>query len=58
MAIYAFLIGSVLARLCAAIWIGSAMTFYAVSGALWIGAFLGFAILYGPALMKPKPAHG
>ena len=57
-AIYLCLIGSVLARLCAALWLGSAMMLYAVSGLLWIGAFLGFVVVYGPLLMKPKPQRG
>jgi uncharacterized protein involved in response to NO len=53
--IYLSLIGSIFARITAVIWVGSAMTIYLLSGALWIGAFLGFAIVYGPYLMKPKP---
>lgn len=56
-AIYGFLIGSVLARLAAAVWIGSAMTFYVVAAALWFGGFFGFAVIYGPLLMKPKLAR-
>ncbi|ABG31318.1 NnrS family protein [Roseobacter denitrificans] len=56
-AIYLALIGSVFARLAGAIWVGSAMTLYAVSGVLWAGAFVGFAIVYGPALLKPKAAR-
>ncbi|MEY8099511.1 NnrS family protein [Falsihalocynthiibacter sp. S25ZX9] len=56
-AIFAFLIGSVIARLAAAFSSGAAMTLYSLSGALWIGAFLGFALFYGAALMKPKPAR-
>lgn len=55
LSIYLALIGSVLARFGAAIWDGSAMTLYTLSGILWIAAFLGFAISYGPALLKPKP---
>ena len=53
--IYLSLIGSITARIAAAIWVGSAMAFYVVSGVLWISAFLGFAVIYGPCLMKPKP---
>ena len=55
--IYICLIGSVLARLSAAIWIDSAMELYVVAGTLWIGAFAGFAVVYGPCLMRPKPAR-
>ena len=58
LAIYLSLIGSVLARIGAAIWVGPAMTFYTLSGGLWIGAFIGFALIYGPCLMKPKPVRG
>lgn len=31
---------------------------YAVSGAGWIAAFGGFAVLYGPALCRPHPKKG
>mgnify|MGYP002700204362 CR=1 FL=1 len=58
LAIYLSLIGAVLARFGAALWVGSAMPFYTMSGVLWIAAFAGFAIAYGPCLMKPKPARG
>lgn len=57
LAVYLALVGSVLARLGAAIWVGSDMALYTLSGILWIGAFIGFAVLYGPLLMKPKPAR-
>ena len=53
-AIYAFLISSVIARLCAGIWAGSATGLFTLSGVLWIAAFLGFAILYGSALVRAK----
>lgn len=56
--IYLSLIGSVLARYGAAFWVGLAMPFYTLSGLLWIAAFAGFALVYGPHLMKPKPARG
>lgn len=55
-AIYLALIGSVLARIAGAFWDGSAMTLYSMSGVLWICAFLGFVLVYGPSLMKPKAA--
>lgn len=57
LAIYVFLVGSVLARLAAAIWDGQAMALYMLAGTLWIAAFLGFAIAYGPCLLKPRPAR-
>lgn len=58
LAIYLALIGSVIARLCAAFWADAAMIFYVASGILWIGAFAGFAVVYGPCLMTPKPKRG
>ncbi len=57
MAIYGCLVASVLVRLAPAIWSGQTAMLYAASGVLWIGAFLGFVVFYGPALMKPKPAR-
>ncbi len=56
-AIYLSLLGSIVARIAASIWMGSAITFYMLSGVLWIGAFLGFAIVYGPCLLKRKPVR-
>lgn len=55
--IYIALIGSVFARLSAAVWVDAAMLFYVIAGVLWIGAFAGFAVVYGPSLMRPKPAR-
>lgn len=57
LAIYLALIGSVFARLAAGFWSDAAMTLYTVSACLWIAAFVGFALFYGQALMKPKPAR-
>jgi len=56
LAIFAALVAAVLARLCAGIWEHSAMPLYTLSAALWIGAFLGFAVLYGSSLLRPKAA--
>ncbi len=56
--IYLSLIGAVLARFGSALWVGFAMQFYTLSAVLWIAAFAGFAIVYGPCLMKSKPARG
>lgn len=58
LAIYLSLIGAVLARFGAALCVGFAMQFYTLSAVLWIAAFAGFAIAYGPCLMKSKPARG
>ncbi|TFL17259.1 NnrS family protein [Jannaschia formosa] len=50
--IYALLIGSVAARLTAGVL--PAHLGYEISAVLWITAFAGFAIVYGPALALPK----
>ena len=47
-AIFASIIGAVLARLGAGIWPDISMPLYSLSGVLWIGAFAGFGIRYGP----------
>jgi uncharacterized protein involved in response to NO len=49
---------SVAARLAAGIWPEVAMLLYAVSAVLWIGAFAGFGILYGPLLLRSKVPGG
>ncbi len=55
-AIFASVIAAVLARLSAGIWPDIAMSLYSLSGALWIGAFVGFCIRYGPSLLRIKDA--
>jgi len=55
-AIYAAVIVATLARLAAGLAPPHAMALHQLSGATWIAAFGGFAVLYGPALMRPKPA--
>ena len=55
--IYVLLLGSVLVRLCAAVWANWAMTLYMLAAGFWIAAFAAFVLLYGPALLKPKPAQ-
>lgn len=50
-AIYLCLFGSVFARLWASVWWD--MTY--VSGILWLSAFGGFALAYGPLLLRAKP---
>ncbi len=50
-AIFLCLFGSVLARFGASIHLG----LMHVSGALWLAAFVGFAIAYGPSLLRLKP---
>jgi uncharacterized protein involved in response to NO len=50
LAIYAAVVLSALARICAALRPDEAMVLLAVSGALWVVAFAGFALAYGPML--------
>lgn len=51
LAIYLCLFGSVLARFAASIH----LDLMHVSGALWLVAFAGFVIAYGPSLLRSKP---
>jgi uncharacterized protein involved in response to NO len=48
--IYAAVVVSALARICAALRPDEAVVLLAVSGTLWVVAFAGFAIAYGPIL--------
>ncbi|MBA3909467.1 MAG: hypothetical protein C0524_06170 [Rhodobacter sp.] len=52
MAIYAALVISVLARVSAGIWPGDASMLQVISGVLWLGAFAGFAGIYGRLLLR------
>ena len=54
LAIYLCLIGAVLVRLTAGFAPGIAGSLYAISGLCWIAAFGGFAILYGPMLLRSR----
>lgn len=54
--LYVALIASALARFWAGLAPGAAMTLFAVSGLLWCAAFLGFAAIYGPILLRRRPA--
>ncbi|MCV2894933.1 NnrS family protein [Lentibacter sp. XHP0401] len=56
LAIYLGLIGAVALRVAAAVWPEAASLLYNISGLLWIGAFGGFALIYGRLLLRPKPA--
>lgn len=49
--IYLCLFGAVLARFCASTHPGLTH----LSGALWLAAFVGFVLAYGPALLRAKP---
>ncbi|PQO23062.1 short-chain dehydrogenase [Rhodobacteraceae bacterium WD3A24] len=53
-AIYVALLLAVVARILAGIWPGSAMVLHSVSGMAWLAAFGGFALLYGPLLLRAK----
>jgi len=55
--LYVALMIAVLARLAAGIWPGQAELLHALSGFAWIAAFGGFALLYGPLLLRPKPGR-
>ena len=50
-AIYLCLFGAALARLWTSVWLEMSY----VSGILWLAAFAGFALAYGPALLRQKP---
>jgi uncharacterized protein involved in response to NO len=56
-AVYAALILSVLMRVAAGIWPVQAGLLHALSGLLWIAAFGGFAVLYGPLLLHAAPGR-
>jgi uncharacterized protein involved in response to NO len=56
-AVYACLVGAVLARVGAGLWPGAAAGLHAAAGLLWIAAFGGFAAIYGPLLLRPPPAR-
>ncbi|TNE91948.1 MAG: NnrS family protein [Rhodobacteraceae bacterium] len=51
-AIYTALVVAVLVRVAAGVWPFDADLLYMVSGVLWLGAFAGFAILYGRLLLR------
>ncbi|WP_160316380.1 NnrS family protein, partial [Roseovarius tolerans] len=55
-ALYIALVASVLLRLAAGLWPDAAPLLYAASGLAWIAAFGGFALLYGPALLRAPAA--
>lgn len=54
-AIYLSLVAAVLARVAAGIWPGEASLLHTLSGSAWIAAFSGFAVLYGPLLLRRRP---
>ena len=56
-AIYAVLVLSVIARVAAGIWPEMAGTLHMVAGLCWIGAFGGFAAIYGALLLRLPAAN-
>lgn len=54
--LYGALVLAVLARLAAGFWPGQASMLHMIAGLSWIAAFGGFALLYGPCLLRQKPA--
>lgn len=54
-AIYISLVIAVLARLLAGAFAEYAALLHNLSGFAWVGAFGGFAVLYGPYILRPRP---
>ena len=54
--IYAGVTGATLLRVSAAAWPSGAMMLYTASAVLWVLSFSGFATIYGPLLVRAKPA--
>ncbi len=52
--VYAAMIAAVLARFLAGVAPDQAAGLYTLAGALWCLSFLGFALIYGPALLRPR----
>ncbi|MBU3030609.1 NnrS family protein [Paracoccus marinaquae] len=52
--LYLSLLLAVAARLAAGLWPSQSTALLTLSGLAWIGAFGGFALLYGPALLRPR----
>jgi uncharacterized protein involved in response to NO len=55
-AIYAAIVLAALLRICASIDSGDMQVLLAAAGTVWTCAFLGYALLYGPALCRPRAA--
>ncbi len=53
--LYLALIGAVSARVLAGVWPAQSEWLHSISGLCWLTAFGGFALLYGPLLLRPKP---
>lgn len=55
-AIYLALVTAVLARVAAGVWTDEAMALHSLAGVAWIGAFGGYAVVYGRLLLRLPPA--
>lgn len=55
-ALYLLIVAAVLGRLAAGAWPVHAGVLHGLSGVAWIGAFGGFAVLYGPLMLRRKAA--
>jgi uncharacterized protein involved in response to NO len=53
-AIYALVVAGAFARICASLEPDWSIQLLLISGLSWAGAFVGFALLYGPLLCKPR----
>jgi len=56
-AVYLAVLLSVVCRFAAGILTDWSVGLIDAAGALWIAGFVGFALIYGPALLRPKPAQ-
>ena len=56
LAIYLAILVSTFVRVAAGIWLDQADLLHRLSGGLWIAAFAGFVALYGPLMVRRRPA--
>lgn len=54
--IYLAVLAAALLRVSVGLWPAYASSFYSVAALFWIAGFFGFAILYGPLLLRARPA--
>jgi uncharacterized protein involved in response to NO len=55
-ALYGAIIVAVLLRIAAGAWTAAAGVLHSLAGASWIAAFAGFAAIYAPMLLRPRPS--
>lgn len=53
-AVYGALVLAVAARMGAGVWPEAAGLIHGIAGLLWIAAFTGFVLIYGPLLLRPR----